>query len=203
MFDVDKMFEDVAKMIETTANQRLPVNEAMQAWFQYCRDVAPDHHALWDQLAALDLDTDFRGLTQWVSDLLQAEPPPPDINGLWFGLHNPCLDDGEPTCQLYLAGSKRFDKSNPYADWHCGPEYWPDGRCANSDVLTTMYRQLEELETDENYLGEACLCHGYVAAVVANWCGDDLGNQLVGPDKRRAVAMGHDSGDIHFIHLPE
>lgn len=197
------MFEDVTRMIEVTAKQQLPVSNSMQVWLQYCRDSAPDLQSTWDEISRLDFDADFRYLTRWVTDLIRTEPLPPEVNGLWFGMFNPILDDGRPTCQVYLAGSTRFDKSEPYSDWQCGPEYWPNGRYANSEILTAIYRMFESIEDEVNYLGEGCLCQGYFACVIANWCGSPLADSLMGADRQRAITMGFDSGDMHFIHLPQ
>lgn len=197
------MFDDIDRMIGTTAQQRLPIHDAMQPWLQYCRKAAPDLEGTWNELSLLDFDGDFLRLTEWATNLLRLEPPTSNINGLWFGLFNPVLHDGQADCQFYLSGSSHFDKVDPNSDWHCVQDYWPNGRYAQSEVLTAIYRRFESIEDDENYLGECCLCQGYVASVIANWCSSKLADQLMGADRQRAVAMGHDSGGMYFIHQPQ
>jgi hypothetical protein len=191
-------------MIERTTQASSPIREAMTPYFHYCRVAAPHYGATWDSLERLNFDSDFAGLTDWLKTLLATDPPPDDVNGLWFGLYNPCLDDGTAISQLYLSGSKRFEKSDPHSDWPCGPEYWPDGRYSPSSVLATIYRATNLNEDEESILGEACLCHGYVAAVLSKWClaGNTLSAQLTGVNGQRAVAFGHDSGDRYFVNQP-
>lgn len=202
MFDESKMFEDVASMMDATAAESKPVREAMQPWFQYCRQVAPAYADVWSELEQLPFDEDVARLTKWVTDLFHAEPPPPEINGLWFGLCNTETEDDEESCQLYVAGSSRFDKNEPHNEWHCGPEYWPDGRYSQSQVMHALYSKVEAIDGPENYLGEACLCHGYAASVISHWCASPIRDRIVGANGARGVATGHDSGDIYMIHTP-
>lgn len=207
MFDASKMYKDVTRMIKDTAKQRLPVTDAMRPWLSYCRDATPGECEIWRQLSSLDFESDFQHLTNWLIQVLRDEPIPESINGVWFGMYYPIdvdLDSkrrlhwGKPTCRLYLSGSTRFSETN----WACDPEYWPEGRYSNSEVLTTIYRSTQELKGDVSPLGDGCLCQGYAASVISNWCSGALAQQLIGPQGQRAVAMGFDSGDMHFIHLP-
>ena len=203
MFDESKMFEDVASMMDATAGSQTSVRDSMKPWFQYCRDVAPSYSDIWSQLEKLPFEDDVATLTGWLTQLLEAEPPSSDITGLWFGLCNTETDDGEESCQLYLAGSTRFVKDDPYNEWHCGPEYWPDGRYSQSNVMAELYSKVEAIDGPENYLGEACLCHGYAASVIAHWCNAPVRDLLLGPNASRGVATGHDSGDIYMIYTPK
>lgn len=204
MFDSETLFTDVDALIQRTIAQPLAIEDAITPYLNYCRNVAPDWSAIWDELSRLDFMTDAIDLAIWVDNLLTAEPLPEAINGLWFGLFNPCLDDGEPTSQLYLAGSSRFDSRTPCDDWACGPEYWPEGRYAPSAVLDQFYRRTQTINSEESLLGEVCLCYGYVASILVEWCqsGHQLSQQLIGTSGQRAVAFGHDSDGPHLIHIP-
>src|SRR5262245_45838132 len=105
MVHTDKMFAQSALMIADVATNPLPIASGMGPWFDYCEKVAPECKSLWKRLRKLDFETAAENLTKWLKNLLKKEPPPKNINGLWFGLFNPVLDDGEPSCQMYTCGS--------------------------------------------------------------------------------------------------
>src|SRR5262249_3790337 len=108
--------------------------------------------------------------------------PSGKVNGLWFGLYNPELDDGEPSCQMYVGGSSAFDPASDSDEWVCQLSWTPRGRYSSSQVLTELYRPVED---------------GYLALVVSNWCHGPMRMSLLGKAAIRAVAMGHDSGDFY------
>jgi hypothetical protein len=174
----------------------------MRPWIAFCRTAVPEQSDLWDAIESLNFDSEIARLGDWVSSLLTAEPPSSEINALWFGLHNPTNDDGEDSCQFYCAGSAKFSPEEPYSDWHCNPEYWPDGRYAESAVLHTIYQKVDSLPGELSYLGECFLCHGYLATLLSGWCNGTPAELLIGGSRQRAIAMGHDSGDIYFILQP-
>ena len=198
MIDTDRMFEESARLIADAASNPVPVTAGMSRWFEYCESVAPKKNALWSRMRRLDFDADTCRLSDWLSRVLAAEPPPEAINGLWFGLFNPCDDDGEASCQVYLGGSTGFDPQSESDEWVCDLSYFPDGRYANSKILPEIYRHVDPIEEDDiGCLGEAFLCHGFLALVVSNWCHGPMKAQLLGNAKQRAVALGHDSGDFY------
>lgn len=196
MISLDKLFRDVPQMIQRCVTKHTKLNDGMQQWIDYCEKQLPA--GVWSKLRKLDFDADYDRLTFWAVDLLRDEPPPVAINGLWFGLFNPCDDDGNnAVCQVYMAGSKRYGKP----DWPCSPEYWPEGRYASSCVLPELYRRCEKLKDGGTYFGELVLCHGYMALVLARWCRGPMRDRLLGDAKSRAIAFGHDSGDEYLIEV--
>jgi hypothetical protein len=190
------MFAKSRRLIAEVATNPLSVAAGIEKWFDYCEAVAPEHAALWARLRRLDFDRDLTALTVgWLTPLLATEPPPDDINGLWFGLYNPILD-GQPTCALYLGGSSAFSPDSDSNEWVCDLSYRPAGRYASSAILTELYRPVEALaEGKVSYLGEPFLCYGYTALVVSSWCHGPMRSVLLGGSPIRAVVMGHDSGD--------
>jgi hypothetical protein len=198
MVDTAKLFAKSARLIGDVATNPLPIASGMGRWFDYCEKVAPEQKALWKRLRKLDFEQDAEKLSQWLKRLLKKEPPPAKINGLWFGLFNPVLDDGYPSCQMYVGGSSAFDPDSDSNEWVCQLAWRPKGQHSTSQVLTELYRPLEAITKNQvNYLGEPFLCHGYVALVVANWCHGPMRASLVGDAALRAVVMGHDSGDFY------
>jgi len=198
MVDTKKMFAQSARMIADVAINPVSLASGMGPWFDYCEKVAPEQKTLWKRLRKLDFEKDAERLTQWLQRLLKKDPPPDTINGLWFGLHNPVLDDGEPSCQMYVGGSTGFDKRSDSNEWVCQQTWTPKGRYSSSHVLTELYRPLEVItENQVSYLGEPFLCHGYLALVVSNWCHGPVHTTLLGNAAIRAVVIGHDSGDFY------
>jgi hypothetical protein len=201
---IERLFRESARLIADVAENPVPVEKGMKRWFEYCDRVAPEKKRLWSQLKKLDYAADARRLTNWLSRLLAADPPPKSINGLWFGLFNPCPREDEVSCQAYLGGSKEFDPRSDSNEWVCQLKYRPKGGYANSQILPEIYAQVNPLEEhDLMYLGEPFLCHGYLALVVANWCHGPMRTKLLGSAKQRAVVMGHDSGDFYRMAVLE
>jgi hypothetical protein len=176
----------------------MPITAGMALWLAYCNDVAPECASIWKRLYKLDYQADADKLTKWLKRLLSREPPPQNINGLWFGLYNPVLWDRMPTCQMYVGGSSAFDPKSESNEWVCELAYSPRGRYSKSSVLTGLYRTVEPITTNNvNYLGEPFLCYGFLALLVSSWCHGPMRTTLLGDAPARAVVIGHDSGDFY------
>ena len=190
MVDVEKMFACSARMIAEVAAKPMPLTVGMSRWFEYCENVAPEHQDLWNRLRQLDFEQDADGLTQWLSRLFKKEPPPDNINGLWFGLFNPAGLFGRPSCRMYVSGSSGFDPRSDSNEWVCQLSWMPRGRYSKSRVLKDIYRSVEPMSDDEiSYLGEPFLCHGYLALVVSNWCHGPMRSTLLGNAAVRAQGL--------------
>jgi hypothetical protein len=200
MVDYSKTFKELERLIQQVAEAPAPIPEGLEHWFKYCEEVAPQGAALWKQLRRLDYGADAEQMAMWLTNLLKTEPPPSQINGLWFGLFNPVVKDGEASCQMYLSGSESYE-TDP-EDWACDTSYFPKGRYPYSVIMDQIYRITNSShEGDVSYLGDAFLCLGYAALLVSNWCHGPSAAQLLGDAPLRAVATGHDSGDIYQIAL--
>jgi hypothetical protein len=198
MVDTASLFDQSARMIAEVAKKPLPVASGMGQWFDYCDKVAPDQAWLWKRLRRLDFEKDVENLSKWLKRLVKKEPPSDNVNGLWFGLYNPVLDDGKASCQMYVSGSSVFDPGSDSNEWVCQSSWTPKGRYSRSQVLTDLYRPVQAITKDQvSYLGEPFLCHGYLALVVSNWCNGPLRATLRGDAAIRAVVIGHDSGDFY------
>ena len=145
MVDTTKMFAQSARMIADVATNPPPLASGMAKWFDYCDKVAHEQNSLWKRLRKLDFEKDADSLTQWLKHLLKMEPPPDSINGLWFGLYNPVLDDGKPSCQMYVGGSSAFDPGSDSNEWVCHLSWLPKDRYSASQVLTELYRPVEAM----------------------------------------------------------
>jgi hypothetical protein len=156
------MFVESARIIADVATNPMPIASGMARWFDYCEKVAPEQKSLWKRLRKREFAKDADNLSHWFKRLLKKEPPPHSINGLWFGLYNPVLDDGEPSCQMYVSGSSAFDPGSDLNEWVCQLSWRPKGQYSTSQILTELYRAVEPITQNQvSYLGEPFLCHGY------------------------------------------
>jgi hypothetical protein len=105
----------------------------MAALIDQCEAARP--HPDWTKLRALPY-ADLSPLVEWIRE----EPPATPLNGLWFGLFNPCPDGRTPVADIYVSGSERFDLNPHDNSWAVGPDWWPDARYAESAVLADIYR---------------------------------------------------------------
>jgi hypothetical protein len=185
----DKIFAGAGEIFSRFSREHIGLSAGMDMLVEYCRKNIPDA-ADWEDLPELDFEADYDRLTCWMAQLLEKEPPGKEINGLWFGLFNPGTE--AESCQLYLAGSRRFGPRKP--DWHCQPEYWPEGRYAGSQVIPAVSRAA-------GFWGDAVLCHGYVCLVLARWCRSPWRAVLLGKTAERAIAFGHDEGDVYLVEI--
>lgn len=192
-------FGGAFERIEQLVHGPISVRAGMLDLVDLCAKAKPS--AFWTRFYDLDFESDQKAMEKWLRRLLKTEPPPIAINGLWFGLFTP-YRDGKPTSCLYLAGSGRFDPTDP--DWACGPEYFPEGRYSPSKILMTIYREANGANAvKEGVDGQAeyTLCLGYSCLLIAEWCRGPLRKELLGDARLRGVAAGFDSGDVLLIDV--
>jgi hypothetical protein len=157
----------------------------------HCAAQAPDR--VWDRIAALDFDEEVATLEQWFKELLDAEPPPPPVNGLWFGIFTRA-EDHHVVSAFYVSGSAAF----PAEEWIDATDWWPAGRYAPS----SCHRALCDLagQAGEPALSwtDGLLTFTHVAAVASALVRAVPGALL---DRRPhlGVAAGFDDGDALLL----
>lgn len=191
-------------VVEELARRR-PIAEAMSDLIDKCEAARP--HPDWQLLRALEYD-DLSPLILWIEEVFCDEPPAEPLRGLWFGLFNPCPDGRTPVADVYVCGSKRFDPDPHDNGWAVGPDWWPDGRYAESAVLADLYRisyrQGAKAAEQKGALGvdaEYPLCLGYGAFAVRELLSRLDASLFLGESEALGVAVGFDSGD--FVLLGE
>ena len=183
--------------------RRRPVAESMAALIDQCEVARP--HPDWAKLRALPY-ADLSPLLEWVREPFRGEPPGCPLQGLWFGLFNPCPDGRTPVADIYVCGSERFDPDPHDNGWAVGPDWWPDARYADSAVLAGIYRvahrQGARVAERKGCLGndaEYPLCLGYGAFAVRELLGQVEPSLLLGRSESLGVAVGFDSGDFVLV----
>ncbi len=164
-------------------------------------------HPDWARLRSLPY-SDLAPLFEWVQRPFREEPPARPLQGLWFGLFNPCPDGRTPVADIYVCGSERFDPNPLDNSWAVGPDWWPDARYAESSVLADIYRiayrQGARVAEQKDCLGndaEYPLCLGYGAFAVRELLEQVEPSLILGESDSLGVAVGFDSGD--FVLLGE
>jgi hypothetical protein len=180
--------------------RRRPVAEAMSALIDKCEAARP--HADWARLRSLPYD-DLSPLLLWVEEVFCDEPPGVPLRGLWFGLFNPCPDGRTPVADIYVCGSERFDPDPHDNGWAVRPEWFPDGREAESAVLADIYRlayrTAARVAEQKGALGndaEFPLVLGYGAFAVRELFARLDPVLFLGDSDSLGVAVGFDSGDF-------
>jgi hypothetical protein len=162
-------------------------------------------HSDWQKLRSLDFDCELSNLRDaWLAKVIREEPPINlGITGLWVGLFHPIRDalnphkEMETVTDFYIAGSPAFELDTA-ANWASCPAYFPEGRYAESEVLSAIHRIMYE----KSYLfGDAFefLCPAYVAYTIKHLFKEVNGDLIVEPGKSVGVAIGWDAGDALYI----
>ena len=158
---------------------------------------AAQPHRDWAKLRALPY-ADLSPLAAWIQRPFLNDPPAEPLRGLWFGLFNPYTSDDEPSADIYVCGSQRFDPNPDSYDWAVDPYWWPEDRYARSTVLAEIYRiayRKKGLENDAEYP----LCLGYGAFAVRELLGMIDPKLLLGKSDELGIAVGFDSGDFILL----
>ncbi len=199
-------FDYIQQVLNTTSS----ISNGISQLVDYCDINFPN--SLWVKIRNLDFESDISKLKSWLENVLSNEPPSQEINGFWFGLYNPVLDNGEVSCRLYISGSTKFSREDETGDWAAWDEssYIPEGRYADSNVLHQIFRLIDQTrkmlikegnreEIDNLSDGEYILCIGYASLVVRTICSSINPKLLFGERTTRSVAVGYDSGDFIIL----
>jgi hypothetical protein len=138
----------------------------------------------------------------WFPSVIANDPPAEiPIAGFWFGLFHPvkgCSRSPETVADFYVAGARQFILDGSQ-DWAVGPEYFPEGRYADSGVLASIYQAAYGKPGGLGIDAEQYLCLGYVAFALKFILADiDLG-LVLGSQDRVGVAAGWDAGDPYYL----
>jgi len=201
MMELD--LEQMRNWVVDELSHRRPIQESMVLLIDRCEEAQP--HSDWAELRSLPY-ANLSPLFVWIQRPFREQPPARPLQGLWFGLFNPCYDGRTPVADIYVCGSERFHADAKDNSWAVGPDWWPDARYARSAVLADVYRiaYRQEGRTDdpEECLGndaEYPLCLGFGAFAVRELLGQVEPSLLLGLATSIGVAVGFDSGDFVLV----
>jgi len=192
-----RMYDKALEIVHTPTS---PV-DGFRRFARECRAVAP--HSVWETVGNLDLKKDVAHIERWFTTLLRQEPPPRDINGLWFGISDPFVDrEGDAIgYELYLCGSNEFDATDLDDRWASFPGYEPAGAFAGSDVFHVLGqidvepRRFRLRGNSPAFPFVASFLPLLYACLLANWLVGRRPKLVLGRAVSRGIACGHDEGD--------
>jgi hypothetical protein len=180
-------------IVEELAAHR-PIGEAMNNLIE--RGAAAQPHSDWGGFRKFPWD-DLSALVQWIEKPFRLEPPAEPLQGLWFGIFNPCYEKG-PVSDIYVCGSKRFDANPDDCEWAVGPDWWPELRYAHSELMASIYRMVHE-KNGPGGEAEYLLCLGYGAIAVRELLNRVDSRVVLDSVGTPGVAVGFDSGDFVLL----
>ncbi|MDP8942846.1 MAG: hypothetical protein M3N16_01795 [Actinomycetota bacterium] len=194
---LDRLFERIEAVVRSTCT----VEEGMFRVIDFCSEARP--HGDWRRFREqLNFDDDLRRLTDWLRTVFSNQPPPEEIDGLWFGLFEP-VEDGEPTRDMDVAGGT--GARNDPDRWAERLTWTPKAAHARSQVLHGIYQiAYDGLESDGWVEGlgneaEHPLCLTYAGLAVRWLASTSLSELLLGRATERVIEVGFNDGDL--LHL--
>jgi hypothetical protein len=184
--DLAPTFDDVLRM----ARQAEDVGAAWEGLVAYLEDRSgePLPH-----LAGVDVKRDVEGVRRQLLKLVRTEPPPKDLNAVYFGLFDTVSDDGERGIGYYVAGVRGFDPND--GDSLCNPAWWPDGRYLRSQALNAVKH--EEVSAGVRGQTDLRALLGYAGQLGAALLVSKFASSGLFPGHHYVV--GFDSGDFAEI----
>lgn len=97
----------------------------------------------WQPFYAIPYDHEIPHLQrEWFPSVIENDPPASvPIVGLWFGLFHPEVGERRERATVtdfYVAGARQFEL-DASSDWAVSPDYFPEGRYAESSVLGAIH----------------------------------------------------------------
>ena len=180
-------------LVERVARSGCGTREGMNELLTACAERIP--HPVWQMLRTQDFESDTITVRSWLARLLEQEPVPWHVTGLYFGLAEYAGDDGDGTgCRLHLIGSDNFSAQDEDCQWALVSTYTPRGGLVDSVVLNEIYRQVHLADPEVTSLGGYILGLGYASLLVRNIC-EELRVQVLSEAAWRGIAVGFQCGD--------
>lgn len=187
------------KQIEALVRSEHTVQDGMFRIIDLCSRARPNPD--WERFKALDFEADVGRLRDWLEAALSDEPPPDDVDGLWFGLFNPIRGE-EATADMYASGGVE-DPEDRERGFPYELTWTPEAADATSEALDAIYKIAYRGGIDDEGWTEGlgndaehplCLSYGCLAV---RWLVTSLPSDLlVGAAEERAIEVGYDSGDL-------
>jgi hypothetical protein len=187
-------FDHIKKIIAKDQS----ISEGMNDIIDYCN--TNFKHDNWNNFRTIKFDV-VTDMEAWIEKVLKKDPVPSKINGLWFGLFNPCNENDEETADMYISGNTEFDIDDDEGEWAVGPKYFPETRYAQSKTLKSIYEIAYDDYANDGLGNTAeyplCLCYG---CLIAKHLIQKYGQSMLkNDDQTIGIAVGFDSGDFLVI----
>lgn len=149
-------------------------------------------------MRSIEFESTYTDLKEWLRDLVRKDPPPNDMQALYFGLADFAPNEGSPVeyIQFYIDGSPAFEP-NDGGEWACECS-WTYGSNLRYPVCSTYVNFAKACNNLGNQLTftisqafTACLAIELapVFAEILSFQNRD----------RYPIAVGHDAGDLYIL----
>ena len=147
-----------------------------------------ENEAAISRLNTLDFETDVDAIERTIGNIIELHPPKKKIKGYWFGIFE--TTEGY---QAHLVGSNKASLNDEAAEWAVEPEYAPENRYIESNVL----RILPQIESGTEDIAIRYFSLWYLLIAVSSFC--KKSSQALLNSNKCIVTVGYDSGD--FINV--
>ena len=180
--NLERAFDDVVQLAQHAKDPQA----ALRALVEY---LDPDGKVL-APLAKTKIERDIASVRTQLQALLTAEPPPSNLDAIYFGLFDTEDDDGEDAIGYYVSGIKGFRPND--SESLVNPIWFPDERFLTSSTLGKL-KQAELAASDED-LGALASALAYagqlgVVMLISKFASEGL---FIGLPR----VVGFDSGDF-------
>ena len=184
--DLASTFHGVVKIAQTALGPESGWHSLVGYLEQQSSDSLP-------RLRSVNMQQDVEEIRRQLVELIKGEPPPKNLNAIYFGLFDTAGEDGVEGIGYYVAGVKGFDPED--GDSLCNPAWWPEGRYLSSATLNAVKEA--ELSYAASGQAEKRALLGYAGQLGAALLVSRFASIGLLPDLRRVV--GFDSGDFAEI----
>jgi hypothetical protein len=153
-------------------------------------------HGDWSRLAALDYEGDVVSLIPWIPRVFARQPAPFPIQGLWFGLCNPCADD-KVWADMYVGSMSEYEPEDEELGWlWTGRRHYPEDAYAESASLRSIYEIGYDRDGGLGNNAEWPLCLAFSAFAIRSLLRGQGTPLFASSAPRIGVVVGFDSGDM-------
>lgn len=195
-----------------------PLETAAKELVEFARPIIPAHIDL--SLVPLCMEPSVEGIVEHLTELFQTDPPAGSINGLWFGLFEMMTEGDDEDADealdeeldedvaddalknemtLYISGSAKFNPDVRKPDWHCRPDWFPDGRYMQPSLLVHLNELRPQSESEEDFEADFHIVTCLIVPLTLLCVGEAVRRMgptlLLGTAAYRGIATGLDEGD--------
>jgi hypothetical protein len=184
------MAMDLARAFHSVVQLTVTAPDAAAGWSRFVLYLESVFESSLPTLTTLDIEADVASVRSQLGELLTSEPPPSDVDAVYFGLFDTVDEDDQPGIGYCISGIVGFDPED--GDSLCDPAWWPVDRYLRSSALDAI----KTLEVAAGAAGNADLREflSYAGQLGAAVLVSRFASVGVLPARRRVV--GFDSGDF-------
>ncbi|MFT3783840.1 MAG: hypothetical protein QM790_17660 [Nibricoccus sp.] len=120
-YSVEQFFEALASAIRSSD----PFIVALHRMIDWCSEYCP--HSDWEVIEKLDFSKDPKGAKAWFVQLVDQQPCPFEVQGIYFGLAERGTASGEEYAQLYGSFLGQYDGDGDPTQWLFGDKkHYPE-----------------------------------------------------------------------------